>query len=111
LNTAHKNHRGAYELSNSATLTTTTPGVTVTRGSSSYPNLVIDESGVNNVPFQIQTSNSFVCGTNIEFSLNLTYASGNKVVAFTVPTCTGGPSQTFGPDSLATSDLTQTDRL
>ena len=111
LNIALKNNGCADERRISATLTTTTPGVTVTQGSSSYPNLVIDESGVNNVPFQIQTSNSFVCGTNIEFSLNLTYASGNNVVAFTVPTCTGGPSQTFGPDSLATSDLTQNDRL
>jgi len=111
LNVALKNNGCADERRISATLTTTTPGVTVTQGSSSYPNLDIDESDVNNVPFQIQTSDSFVCGTNIEFSLNLIYASGNKVVTFTVPTCTGGPGQTFGPDSLTTSDLTQSDRL
>jgi hypothetical protein len=111
LNFALKNNGCADEQRISATLTTTTPGVTVTQGSSSYPNLVIDASGVNAVPFQIQTSNSFVCGTNIEFNLNLTYATGNKVVAFTVPTCTGGAPQTIPESSLTTSDLTQSDRL
>jgi hypothetical protein len=111
LNVALKNNGCADERRISATLTTSTPGVTITQGSSSYPDLAIDASGVNAVPFQIQTSNSFVCGTNIDFNLNLTYATGNKVVTFTVPTCTGGPDQTFGPDSLTTSDLTQSDRL
>jgi hypothetical protein len=66
---------------------------------------------VNATPFQVQTSNSLACGTNIEFNLNLRYATGNKVVTFTVPTCAGGPNQTFGPASLTTSDLTQGDRL
>jgi hypothetical protein len=111
LNVALKNNGCADERRISATLTTTTPGVTITQGSSGYPNLAIDASGVNTVPFQIQTSNSFVCGTNIAFNLNLTYATGNKVVAFTVPTCTGGADQTFGPSSLTTSDPTQSDRL
>jgi hypothetical protein len=111
LNVALKNNGCADERRISATLTTTTPGVTVTQGSSSYPNLDIDESDVNNVPFQIQTSDSFVCGTNIEFSLNLTYASGNKVVTFSVPTCTGGANQTIPSSILTTSDLTQSDRL
>ena len=111
LSVALKNDGCANESRISATLTTTTPGVTVTQGSSRYPNLVIDATGVNATPFQIQTSNSFACGTNIDFNLNLRYATGNKVVTFTVPTCTGGPNQTFGPDSLTTSDLTQSDRL
>jgi hypothetical protein len=111
LNVALKNNGCAAERRISATLTTTTPGVTIRQGSSSYPNLAIDASGVNATPFQIQTSNSFACGTNIEFSLNLTYASGNKVVSFTVPSCTGGPNQIIPPSSLTTSDLTQSDRL
>jgi hypothetical protein len=111
LDIALKNNGCADERSISATLTTTTPGVTVTQGSSSYPNLAIDASGVNSTPFQIQTSASLACGTNIEFSLNLTYAGGNKVVTFSVPTCTGGADQTFGPYALTTADLTQSDRL
>jgi len=111
LNVALKNNGCADESRISATLTATTPGVTVTQASSRYPNLVIDATGVNATPFQIQTSDSFTCGTNIDFNLNLRYATGNKVVTFSVPTCTGGPNQTFGPDSLTTSDLTQADRL
>ncbi len=111
LNLALKNNGCANERSISATLTTTTPGVTVTQGSSGYPNLAIDANGVNLTPFQIQTSNSLACGTNIELNLNLTYASGNKVVTFSVPTCTGGSDQTFGPYALTTADLTQSDRL
>jgi hypothetical protein len=111
LNVALKNNGCADERRISATLTTTTPGVTVTQGSSGYPDLAIDASGINTSPFQIQTSDSFVCGTNIEFSLNLTYASGNKVVTFAIPTCSGGANQTIPPSTLTTSDLTQSDRL
>jgi hypothetical protein len=111
LDVALKNNGCADERRISATLTTTTPGVTVTQGSSSYPNLAIDASGANTTPFQIQTSADFACGTNIEVNLHLTYASGTKVISFTVPTCTGGPNQPIPLSSLTTSDLTQTDRL
>ena len=95
LGLALKNNGCAVERNISATLTTTTSVVTVTQGSSNYPNLAIDASGVNATPFQIQTSNSFECGTSIEFNLNLTYTGGNKVVTFTIPTCTGGPIRPF----------------
>jgi hypothetical protein len=111
LNVGLKNNGCAAERMISATLTATTPGVTVTQGASSYPNLAIDASGVNATPFQIQTSADFACGTNIEFSLNLTYASGSKVVTFTVPTCSGGPDQSIPESSLTTADATQSDRL
>jgi hypothetical protein len=111
LSVALKNNGCAVERNISATLTTTTPGVTIIHGSSNYPNLAIDASGVNATPFQIQTSNSFACGTNIHFSLNLTYVGGNKVVNFTVPTCTGGSNQVIPPSTLTTADLTQADRL
>lgn len=111
LNLPLKNNGCAVERNIAATLTTTTPGVTVTQSNSSYPNLAIDVSGVNATPFQIQTSNSFACGTNIEFNLNLTYMGGNKVISFTIPTCTGGADQIIPPSTLTTADLTQADRL
>ena len=111
LGLALKNNGCAVERNISATLTTTSSVVTVTQGSSSYPNLAIDASGVNATPFQIQTSNSFECGTSIEFNLNLTYTGGNKVVTFTIPTCTGGADQAIPPSTLTTADLTQADRL
>jgi hypothetical protein len=111
LNVALKNNGCAAATGISATLTTSTAGVTVVQGSATYPNLVIDASGTNSTPFQIQTSNSFACGTEIEFDLNLTFPNGSKTVTFTVPTCTGGANQTIPSSILDANDLTQADRL
>jgi hypothetical protein len=111
LNVALKNNGCANATGISATLETSTPGVTVTQDSSSYPNLAIDAAGTNSTPFQIQTSASFACGTEIEFDLNLTFPNGSKTVTFTVPTCTGGADQTIPSSILDANDLTQADRL
>src|SRR5882724_9385416 len=111
LNVELKNNGCANVTGISATLTTSTPGVTVTQGSSNYPNMVIDATRTNSTPFQIQTSNSFPCGTEIDFDLNLTFPNGSKIVPVTVPTCTGGANQTIPLSMLTASDLTQADRL
>ncbi|MEP6821737.1 MAG: dockerin type I domain-containing protein [Chthoniobacterales bacterium] len=111
LNAKIKNNGCAMETAISATLTTTTSGVTIVNGSAAYPDLVIDANGTNNVPFKISTASDFVCGTNIALSLNLNYASGSKTVPLSLPTCGGGPNQTIPSSSLTTSDLTQNDRL
>jgi hypothetical protein len=111
LNIALKNNGCANATGISATLTTSTPGVTVTQGSSSYPDMPIDVIGTNSTPFQVETSSSFACGTEIEFELNLTFPNGSKTIPVIVPTCTGGPNQTIPPSTLTTSDLTQADRL
>lgn len=106
-----KNNGCATESAISATLTTSTPNVTVVNGSASYPDLVIDASSNNSVPFQLVTSNSFSCGTNIDLSLNLTYASGSKTINYSIPTCSGGPDQNIAATSITTSDASQPDRL
>ena len=106
-----KNNGCAKETAISATLTTSTTGVTVVDNSATYPDLLIDASSEGSVPFKIRTSSTFVCGTNIALSLNLTYASGTKSVPITVPTCAGGPNQTIPSSSITNSDLPQTDRL
>ena len=111
LNLELKNNGCADATGISATLTTTTPGVTVVQANSSYPNMVIDATGTNSTPFQIQTANNFACGTDIEFDLNLTFPNGSKTIHITVPTCTGGANQTFGPEVLDANDPTQADRL
>lgn len=111
LNVGVKNNGCASESVINATLTTTTPGVTVVDGSAAYPDMLIDGSGLNSTPFKISVANSFVCGTNIALSLNLTYASGNKTIPLSVPTCAGGANQTIPTYALTTSDLTQSDRL
>ncbi|HWY51293.1 MAG TPA: dockerin type I domain-containing protein [Chthoniobacterales bacterium] len=111
VNLGVKNNGCASETGISATVTTSTAGVTVTQGNATYPNMVIDASGLNSMPFKFQTSNSFVCGTNIVLNLNLTYASGSKTITYSVPTCSGGPNQTIPANSIASGDLSQPDRL
>jgi hypothetical protein len=111
VNLGIKNNGCARETAISATLTTTTPGVTIVDGNSSYSDKAIDESGTNLTPFRISVLNSFVCGTEIALSLNLTTAHGTKSIAFTVPTCAGGPDQTIPLSQITTGDATQTDRI
>jgi len=111
LNVALKNNGCANATGVSATLSTTTAGVTITQNSSNYPNMAIDATGTNSTPFQIQTSASFPCGTDIDFDLDLTFPNGSKTVSFTVPTCTGGADQTIPAHTLTASDSTQSDRM
>jgi len=111
LNLGVKNNGCAKATAISGKLTTTTPGVTVVDADSSYSDKAIDASGTNATPYKISVSNSFVCGTEIALSLNLTYAGGTKSISFTVPTCAGGPDQTIPTSQLMTSDATQTDRI
>jgi hypothetical protein len=111
VNLGVKNNGCASETAISATLTTTTPGVTVVDGNSTYPDMLIDGSGTNATPFKISVSDSFGCGTDIALSLNLTYASGSKSIPFTIPTCAGGPDQQIPLSQLTASDPTQADRI
>jgi putative Ig domain-containing protein len=111
LSVSVKNNGCANESAITATLTTSTPGVTVTQGTAAYPDLAIDAAGANATPFKIQTSNTFVCGTIINLTLNLTYASGNRSIGLSVPTCSGGPSQVIPTSSIALTDASQPDRL
>ncbi|PYK69399.1 MAG: hypothetical protein DME45_02385 [Verrucomicrobia bacterium] len=111
LNVALKNNGCANAAGVSGTLSTTTAGVTITQANSSYPPMAIDATGTNSTPFQIQTSASFPCGTNIDFDLDLTFPNGGKTVSFSVPTCTGGGDQTIPAHTLTASDSTQSDRM
>ncbi len=60
-----------------ATLTTSTPGVTVTGGSSGYPNLDAGQSAVGNTPFEIQVDPGVPCGTVIQFNVAATANEGS----------------------------------
>ena len=111
LNITLKNNGCANATGISATLTTTTEAVHVIQGNSNYPDMAIDQQGTNLTPFEIQTDSNFACGTEIGFDLNLTFPNGSKTVHISVPTCTGGADQTFGPDVLDANDQTQADRL
>jgi hypothetical protein len=54
-----------------ASMTTTTPGVSVILGFSPYPRLAPGESKPNDVPFILATSSTFVPGTAIELELQV----------------------------------------
>ena len=90
----------------SATLSTSTPGVTVTQPNSNYPNVNENGSATNTLPFTIVTSSSYACGTPINFTLNVTTAQGPFTINFSMPTCTISFS-----GNIANTDPTQTGRL
>jgi uncharacterized repeat protein (TIGR01451 family) len=79
-----------------AVLSTTTPGVTITNPNSPYPNIPIDATRTNTVPFGVQTDASFACGTPIVFTLTLTYTGGSDVLTFTLQTCQLPPAPFAG---------------
>ncbi|HEY6119857.1 MAG TPA: carboxypeptidase regulatory-like domain-containing protein, partial [Pyrinomonadaceae bacterium] len=55
----------------SATLSSSTPGVTVTQPNSGYPNIAVNGSGTNITPFQVNMSTALACGTPINFTLTV----------------------------------------
>ena len=93
----------------SATLTSTTPGVTVAPpGTSSYPDIAIDDIQANQQPYRFTTSPGFVCGTAINFTLTTTFNGGQTVSNFSIPTCTEtAPPQSLGSTSRAPTRLLQ----
>jgi subtilisin-like proprotein convertase family protein len=70
---------GATALNVSATLTTSTPGVTITTASSSYPNIGSNgQSEVNNIPFAFTIAPTAICGLRVDFTLTVSYANSNE---------------------------------
>ena len=68
-----------------ATLSTSTPGVTVIQGASTYPNIAAGATAVNTTNFRLSTSPAFVCGTTINLTLTITYGGGTASATFTPP--------------------------
>ncbi len=92
-----------------ATLSTTTPEVTITRSRSRYPDTAENATATNMSPFQVSTSAAFVCGTSIDFTLTVKFGGGFSELNFSVPTCTTPPTVVNG--SLDASDPVQEGRL
>src|SRR5262245_2013258 len=96
LTVAVTNVGGATALGVSATLTTSTPGVTITNATSSYPNIGSNGQSANNVtPFTFTLANTAPCGVLINFTLTLNAANSNEgpqTTTFSVQT--GQPSST-----------------
>ena len=78
----------------SATLSTSTAGVLVTRSTSAYPNLAGGVAYTNNTtPFTVSIGDTFVPGTHIDFTLAVTSAQGSTTLPFTM--ATGSPLTTM----------------
>jgi hypothetical protein len=77
------------------TLSSSTPGVTITQSHSPYADLPIDGNGNNLVPYSVSTGPGFVCGNPIVFTMTANFTGGSTVSTFSLPTCTGSaPPQT-----------------
>src|SRR5499426_2683514 len=90
LTVAVTNVGGATALGVSTTLTTSTPGVTITNATSNYPNIGSNGQSANNVtPFAFTLANTAPCGVAIDFKLTVNVANSNdgpQTVAFKVQT-------------------------
>ena len=71
-----------------ATLTSSTPGVIVTRpGASAYADMAVGASGGNNLsPFSFTLASDYPCGQAAEFTLTVNFRGGSRALNFTVPT-------------------------
>jgi subtilisin-like proprotein convertase family protein len=70
---------GATALGVSATLTTSTPGVTITSATSNYPNIGSNGQSANNItPFAFTLASSAPCGLLIDFTLTINVANSNE---------------------------------
>ncbi len=73
----------------SATLSTTTPGVTVLQPQSAYADLAPGLSGNNSLAFEIDSAPDIPAGTTAEFTLLITHAGGSVSRTFTLAPTTG----------------------
>jgi hypothetical protein len=69
----------------SAALTSSTPGVTIMDSPQSYPDLSPGASATNSMPFKVETSPAYVCGTPVDCTLVVTYTGGSDTINFTLP--------------------------
>jgi PKD repeat protein len=105
-----QNIGGGTATAVNATLSTTTPGVTITQPGSSYPNIAPNTLATNSPLFQVSTSPSFVCGTPVILTLAVSFAGGSNTLTFALPTCTSCTATQVSA-GLSASSPTQTGRL
>lgn len=66
----------------SATLTSSTPGITVSQGASSYPDVLAESTAVNDVLFEVCVGSNVTCGSEINFLLSIVSSQGVFSVSF-----------------------------
>ena len=84
----------------SAVLSTTTPGVTVTRNTAAFPNLAVGASGTSAAPhFAYAVGPTVPCGTPIDFALSIVTAQGTFTDTFQARVGAPGSSVTSYPST------------
>ncbi|MBI1761579.1 MAG: Ig-like domain repeat protein [Acidobacteria bacterium] len=78
----------------SATLTTSTPNVTILNGTSAYPNIAVNATQTNTTPFTFRVGAGFLCGSKITLTLTVTYNDPASPRVYTIIVPTGVPGMT-----------------
>jgi subtilisin-like proprotein convertase family protein len=97
-------NNGAPVTGLQATLTSSTPGVTVTQGSSSYPDLATADTGANTTPLRVDLAPELACGTTVDLNLHFTSAAGTADVPLTIATGYVGNSVNYAGSSAVIGD-------
>jgi len=98
--TVLKNLGGVPPANLTGLLATSTPGVTITNNSSTFPAIpALGGTGANNTPYAFALSSGLICGVAPEFQLTASYSNGPlspQTFTFKVPTGKpgGSPSST-----------------
>lgn len=77
-----------------ATLSTTTPGVSVTVPNANYPNIAPGATSNGISPFQVSTTNALACATNVNLVLTVSYAGMLAPAVFNYTLLAGAPAAT-----------------
>lgn len=88
----------------SATLTTTTPGVTITAPNANYLDLSPGETDVNSTAFSLSIDNTVACFTNIDLALTVSLSGGASPLVYdlSIPVGqAGGTNYIFSTSSSA----------
>ncbi|MEO8675188.1 MAG: S8 family serine peptidase, partial [Casimicrobiaceae bacterium] len=80
------NNGAATATGISATLTTSTPCITIGTATSAYPDIAIGANATNTTPFAFSLSNACLCPQQIDFTLMVTFTGGSSTVTFSVVT-------------------------
>jgi subtilisin-like proprotein convertase family protein len=85
------NNGGASASAVSATLSSSTPGVTITTANSAYPTIPSGQTRGNTTPFAFTLDSGAVCGLKVDFTLSVTFTGlGTKPTVLQFPLQTGG---------------------
>ncbi|UCF81376.1 MAG: PKD domain-containing protein, partial [Acidobacteriota bacterium] len=96
LDVTAQNTGGADAFNVSGTLSTITPGITITTNTAAFPDIAVGLTGTSLTPFQFVVDLSVPCGTVIDFTLDLAYEDGvgspfSNAASFQVQVSVGGP--------------------